>query len=264
MKLLPTNSWMIGLLSGLLLFASCKASKKGQTTTDNTALSTQTAEILFDKLADHKVAIKWLDAKAKINFRDATTTQKFNATIRMRTDSLIWMNIKKLSVEGARVLVDKDSVYILNRLDKEYYVRGLDFLEETYHLPADFNALQTMLLGNPYFFENHTYIVNNKDNQYKISSEKGPNTLSDYWLNGTNYLLEQMAFLDLRNSRKLVVGYEDYQAINEKNNFAHKRNFLMQSDETGEVTVNIQLSKVTVDVPKSMPFSVSSRYKRVD
>lgn len=264
MKLLPINNWIIGLLSCLLFLASCKASKKGQASTDSKDLSTQTAEDLFDKLAEHKVDIKWLDAKAKINFRDATTNKNFNATIRMRTDSLIWMNIKKLSVEVARILVDKDSVYILNRLDKEYYVRGLEFLEETYHLPADFNALQTMILGNPYFFENHSYIVNNKPTQYKISSEKGPNTLSDYWLNGSTYLLEQMAFLDLRNSRKLVVGYDEYQIVNEKNNFAHQRNFLMQSDETGEVTVNIQLSKVNVDVPKSMPFSVSSRYKRVD
>ncbi len=258
-----TSIFWITLSSLFLFFASCKSTKIIQSEEVEPTLETQTPDYLLAQLAKQEIAVDWVNAKAKITFKDANQTQNVKATIRMRTDSLIWMNMKKLNVEGARILIDKDSVYIIDRLKKEYYIKGLDYLEETYHLPANFEALQTMILGNPYFFKGHQFTVSNKDEQYRLSSEKGTNTLSDYWLNGTDYGLEQMSFLDLRNSRKLVVGYEDYQLLGPVN-FAHRRNFMMQSEQTGDVEVIINFTTVELNVPKSMPFSISSRYKRVE
>ncbi len=263
MKQLTSFSWIIYLSSLFLFFTSCKTSKIAQSNEVVPALEIQTVDYLLTQLSDQEVTVDWVNAKAKITYKEGKKTQNLKATIRMRTDSLIWMNVKKLSVEGARILIDKDSVYILNRLDKEYYIKGLDYLEETYSLPANFEALQTMILGNPYFFKGHEFKVSSNEEQYHLSSEKGTNTLSDYWLNGSDYGLEQMSFLDLRNSRKLVVGYEEYQQLGPVN-FSHHRNFKMQSEQTGEVEVVISFTTVELDVPKSMPFSISSRYKRVD
>ncbi len=263
MKQQTSIFWILSLSSLFLFFTSCKTSKIVQSNEVVPSLETHDADHLLAKLAEQEIAVDWVNAKAKITFKDASQTQNVKATIRMRTDSLIWMNMKKLNVEGARILIDKDSVYIIDRLKKEYYIKGLDYLEETYHLPANFEALQTMILGNPYFFKNHQFNVRNSEEQYRLSSEKGTNTLSDYWLNGTDYSLEQMSFLDLRNSRKLIVGYEDYQLLGPIK-FAHRRKFNMQSEQTGDVEVIINFTTVEVDVPKSMPFSISSRYKRVD
>ena len=263
MKQLTSSSWILYLSSLLLLFASCKTSKIVQSNEVIPTLETQTADYLLTQLSNQEIAVDWVNAKAKITFKDVNKTQNFKATIRMRTDSLIWMNVKKLNVEGARILINKDSVYIINRIDKEYYIKGLDYLEDTYNLPANFEALQTMILGNPYFFKEHQFKVSSTEEQYRLSSEKGTNTLSDYWVNGSDYGLEQMSFLDLRNSRKLVVGYEDYQLLGPVN-FSHRRNFKMESEQTGDVEVIISFSTVELDVPKSMPFSISSRYKRVD
>ena len=263
MKQQTSICWILSLSSLFLFFTSCKTSKIVQSDEVVPSLENHSVDHLLTQLSEQEIRVDWFNAKAKITYKDGTQTQNVKATIRMRTDSLIWMNMKKLNVEGARILIDKDSVYILDRLKKEFYIKGLDYLEDTYHLPANFEALQTMILGNPYFFEGHKFNVTNKEKQYRLSSEKGTNTLSDYWLNGKDYGLEQMSFLDLRNSRKLVVGYEDYQMLGPVK-FAHRRNFLMQSEQTGEVEVVINFTTVELDVPKSMPFSISSRYKRVE
>lgn len=251
------------LSSLFLFFSSCKTAKIIQSDDAVPSLAIQTADYLLTQLANQEVAADWVNAKAKITFKDATQTLNLRATIRMRTDSLIWMNIKKLNVEGARILIDKDSVYIIDRLKKEYYIKGLEYLEETYNLPANFEALQTMILGNPYLFKEHQLNASKTEEQYRLISEKGTNTLSDYWLNGSDYGLEQMSFLDLRNSRKLIVGYENYRLLGPVK-FAHRRNFKMESEQTGDVEVIINFTTVELDVPKSMPFSISSRYKRVD
>ncbi len=263
MKQLTSYSWIVYLSSLFLFFTSCKTAKIIQSEEAAPALEIHTSDYLLTQLSDQRIAVDWVNAKAKITFKDGNQTQNVKATIRMRTDSLIWMNVKKLNVEGARILIDKDSVYIINRLEKEYYIKGLDYLEDTYNLPANFEALQTMILGNPYFFKDQQFNVSNSEEQYRLSSEKGTNTLSDYWLNGSDYELEQMSFLDLRNSRKLIVGYEDYQLLGPIK-FSHHRKFKMQSEQTGDVEVIIDFTTVELDVPKSMPFSISSRYKRVD
>jgi len=263
LKQRTSSFWIVCLSSLFLFFASCKTSKIVQSSEVVPALETQTADYLLTQLSDQEIAVDWVNAKAKITYKEGKKTQNFKATIRLRTDSLIWMNVKKLNVEGARILIDKDSVYILDRIKKEYHIKGLDYLEETYSLPANFEALQTMILGNPYFFKEHQFNVSSSETQYRLSSEKGTNTLSDYWLNGSDYGLEQMSFLDLRNSRKLIVGYEDYQLVGPIK-FSHRRNFKMESEQTGEVEVIISFSAMELNVPKSMPFSVSSRYKRVD
>jgi len=251
------------LLTLLLLFASCNASKKAQQNQEANTLKPQSAEYLLDKMETQHFDAAWINAKAKIHFESDVRNESFNVTIRMRSDSLIWMNVKKLSVEGARILIDKDSVHVLNRLDKEYYVRGLDFVEQKFNLPADFKALQTMILGNPYLLAGQEYTATTQQEQYRISSKEGSEMLNDYWLNSLSFMLEQMSFLDLRYNRKLVVGLSDYQPV-EDQVFSFQRNYQMQSDQTGEVRVKIKFSKIERNIPKSMPFSVSSRYKRVD
>jgi len=87
---------------------------------------------------------------------------------------------------------------------------------------------------------------------------------SDYWLDGKSFLLDQMTFLDLRYDRKLEVFLEDYQSLDASSSFANKRIFKMLSEDTGNVKVEINYVDVELNVPKRMPFSISSRYKRVD
>ena len=63
---------------------------------------------------------------------------KFSMTVRMREDSAFWFSLRKFGFEGARGLVTADSVYVLNRLQREKLVRGIDDLpEEAELLPID-------------------------------------------------------------------------------------------------------------------------------
>ncbi len=219
---------------------------------------------LLEKLSDNQVAVEWVNAKAKFTFKDDTQTRKFTATIRLRKDSVLWMNVKKLSVEAARILVDKDSVYVLDRLNKEYYIKSLEYLSEEYHLPADFDALQTLILGNPYLLEDQELTVKSQDSQYQLTGEEAGGVLNDYWINGTTFALERMSFLDLRYERKLEVALEDHELQSEGFLFSTRRMFKMASAKTGNVEVSFNIVETEFNVPKRMPFSISSRYKRVE
>jgi len=248
----------------IILLTACNASKKAQKGAEATDLPEMEVDSLLEKLSSNQVAVEWVNAKAKFTFKDDTQTRKFTATIRLRKDSVLWMVVKKLSVEAARVLVDKDSVYVLDRLNKEYYIKSLDYLAEEYHLPADFDALQTMLLGNPYLMEDQKLTVKSQGNQYQLTGEEEGGLLNDYWINGTTFALERMSFLDLRYERKLDIALEDHELQSEGFIFSNKRMFKMASAKTGAVEVSFNIVESEFNVPKRMPFSISSRYKRVD
>jgi len=233
---LPKSN-LLFLLFTFVVLAACNVSKKAQKSIDTAGLPTLSTDSLLHKLEQNQIDAEWLNAKARITFKDDVQTRKFTATIRLRKDSIIWMNVKKLSVEAARILIDKDSVYVIDRLNKEYYIKSLDYLAEQFHLPADFEALQTMILGNPYFVPRQAYEAKAHTSQYQLIGREEGGMFSDYWLDGQTFLLDQMTFLDLRYERKLEVFLEDYQPLNETIPFANKRIFKMLSEDTGNVKV---------------------------
>ena len=149
-------------------------------------------------------------------------------------------------------------------MDKEYYVKGLDYFEEQFNLPGQFQALQTAILGNPYFYEKQQLTSNISNQQYKLSSGHETRMLSDYFINGITYALEQMTFLDLERDRKLSVFLAEYLPVSDNLMFAHNRNFQINSEETGQASISMKFSKVEINIPKTIRFEISSRYKRVD
>ncbi|MEM1119784.1 MAG: DUF4292 domain-containing protein [Bacteroidota bacterium] len=124
--------------------------------------------------------------------------------------------------------------------------------------------MQTAILGNPYFLEEQKLSASTKDSQYRLTSGDESRTSSEYLLNALNFDLEQMTFYDVERDRKLTVELKDYKQVGEDHTFAHDRTFLVDSEETGEAKIDMSFSKVEVNVPKAIKFSVSSRYKRVE
>ncbi len=210
-----------------------------------------------------ELEVEWLSAKARITYKDEAETTKFNANIRMRKDSVIWMNIKKLSVEAFRVLITQDSIYIIDRLKKKYYIHGLDFVEEKFNFPGQFQALQTAILGNPYFFDKQKLTADIADQQYQLTSGPEIRTRSKYLLNGLDYSLESMSFFDVERDRKLGIDLSNYLAVVDDLIFPHKRTYTVESEETGDAKIDMKFSKVELNVPKNILFSVSDRYERV-
>ena len=239
---------------------NCKSKKVISETEQN--LPEKSSRFLLKKLGQKKMEAEWFSSKAKINFEDPYQKAKVTANIRMRKDSVIWMNIKKVGKEAVRVLITLDSIYIINRLDNEYMIKGLDYVEKAYNLPANFQALQTVLLGNALFLSNIKPESQIKDNRYYLSVEKD-NVMSEYWLEGQNYQLSKTAFSDIRNDRSVSMTLENYEELDGEQFFSYFRIFNVNTKDSGEVKVDVKFSNVEINTPKSIRFDIPKRYKRV-
>lgn len=227
------------------------------------ANKTSSASVLVDHLVKNQVKAEWMYAKAKVRYDDQYQGLGASATIQMRKDSVIWMNIKKLGFEIVRAQITQDSIYILDRINNEYYIEGIDYLEKSYNLPASFSALQSILLGNPIFFDPDALTAEEKDIGVFLrgSSDRFE---TQYVLDASSLLLRRMSFGELETDRKVDYQLEEYRPTADKQNFSYIRKLDLDSQETGKSSLEIKLNKVEFDVPKSIRFEIPERYTRAD
>lgn len=237
---------------------SCKSKKQ---LLDSPNLQPRTAEFLQQQIAQQQLKAEWLTGKMKVSFDNNGQQQKAFSTLKMRKDSLIWLNIKKLGIEGARVQITPDSVYLIDRINAQYMVKGLSFITEKFNLPTNFSMLQNFLLGNAVFFTRNLTATNDQVN-YQLLGENEKLT-TQYWLNGISYQLTKMYVTD-KKERRLTAQFSNYQPLADQQQFAYFRNIDVDSADLGKVNVQFDFTEVVINEPTTIRFSIPDHYERVD
>lgn len=243
----------------MLLTAACSSGKK----TAATEIKEKSPDFLVRQMIAGQVNADWMDAKAKVDFDNGYMSMGATANIRLRKDSVLWIAVKKLGFEVGRALITPDSVFVLDRLNNEAVLKDIGYLAKLYNIPADFQILQSMLLGNPLFFMTRGFEAESEEQTYHLYGEQD-GMESHYWLNGQELNLQRMHFNDLRNRRQIQMSFEDYGQNSEDQKFSYLRNLEVDSRETGKVAIGIRFSQVEFNVPKNIRFEIPDRYTRVD
>ena len=95
-------------------------------------------------------AFEWMVANLSIQAEgNGMTFDDLSGQLRMRKDSLIWLNVTAtMGVEALRAKVSNDSIWILNRLEKTYLAEPLDTVSAQLGIPLSLPLVQTLLLDN--------------------------------------------------------------------------------------------------------------------
>lgn len=248
---------LLFIISILCFNTSCKTSKG----TDS-KLKKRSTTYLQKKMIENQVKADWFSTNAKVVYQNGNQILKASSSIKMRKDSVIWISVKKFGFEAARVQITTDSIYILDRINAAYMVKGMNYISEEFNLPANFNTLQAILLGNPVFFSKDLEVENEALN-YHLMGESS-NIKNDYWLNGVNYQLQRMDFFDKKEQRNLKNTLESYQLLADEQNFSYFRRLELQSQKTGQLSIELTFSKIEINVPKNIRFEIPSKYTRMD
>lgn len=250
-----TQAWALLLL--LSFSFACGTSKKLGTKDANLS----STELLVRRLETNQIKAKTFDARAKIDFRSPEISASATARIKMQKDSSVWVTLSKLGFEVGRALITKDSVHILDRINNEYAVYGLEHLSQEYQLPGNLVLIQQVVLGNPFFLSRKFSSSTEGDNY--ILNDSGSGKEVKMLIEKAAMRLRNLQYLEPTASRSLNLNLEEYKASNDKQDFSYLRKFVVDSRETGKVEVNIQFTQVDLNVPISMPFDVPQRFKRI-
>ncbi len=98
-----------------------------------------------------RLSFKTMSGKAKVHFEGPQESQDFTASIRVKKDSAIWVDVTALGgmVHAARVLITNDSFVMLNYLQKEVTKLALKDVAKVLPTDVDFTSLQNLVTGEP-------------------------------------------------------------------------------------------------------------------
>jgi hypothetical protein len=247
------------LLLSLFLISACSAVKKvNKEETQERNISTP---YLLQQLEEKAIDYEWFEGRSKLRYIDMTQNRSVKSVIRMRKDSLIWMSFQMFGIEGARVKMTPDSVYVLNRINKQYAIQPLSLVEDMINIPADFKALQALLIGNPVLYPEATYNLETKDSFYLLSTDTILNTT--YNIQKESYQINSLT-LKNESKQKVEMSFENYQTLENDRIFSMMRDILISSPTKGNASVEIEYNKTIFDIPKSTGFNIPSSYKKVD
>src|SRR6202453_246544 len=113
-----------------------KEVQKKQSTIDSILTIQETMRAIQSRHIDFKT----FSAKIKVDYEGSMGSQPgMTAYVRIIKDSLIWVSMyaSVFNIEAFRILITKDSVFVLDKLNKEAHLRSFDYLQETTEIPFD-------------------------------------------------------------------------------------------------------------------------------
>ena len=106
---------------------------------------------------------------------------KFNINLKMIKDSIIWLSVRErvIGIELLRAKLTPDSLYLLNRIEKSFFIKSTSQLKDTIAFNLSFDDFQQILFSNftypnsPYSYSilNENYQLINQNESYNFDKK---------------------------------------------------------------------------------------------
>ena len=226
--------------------------------------SAKSVRSTLSKIKGKQINFTTFSSKVKVEYSDDKNRQlDFNAFIRMKKDSAIWVSIiAAFNIEAFRVMITPDSLVILDKINRTTQKRPLSYLENITKVPFNYRTLEDLILGNPLYLENS--VVAYADQGEKISLSTLGEVFKHYITVGKadlNLLFSKIDDVDMKRSRTANLAYSNYIASGPWM-FAGVRKISLS--EKTKLDVNLEFKQVEFDVPMTFPFGIPKNFKTIN
>lgn len=215
------------------------------------------------KVAVEEITADYLDGKAKLLISSEGKTRNLKANLRMRKDSVIWMNFSVAAIAGGRALVNQDSITILNYIDNEYYVYRFQEASKEFNFKINFEMLQAALLGNLMF----------KDAEADTAAVVGQalcakdgNIVAKSFVDAETQKINRVEMKDESTGSAITIEYSYFQFLNLKRlPYSNKINihYKTKNGQWKDLMLHYEFIKVEERTKElKFPFNIPKRYER--
>jgi|TARA_Y100000114_G_scaffold157266_1_gene188605 hypothetical protein len=243
----------LGMLAMLVLFSSCNKRFLG--------FKFSPREVLTIEEIDYE----YISTRSKIRYKNQEDKTKATANIRIKRDSLIWFTLSNgVGIEGARGQITRDSVIILDRINRNIYAYSFEQLSEQFQFEFSYSLFQAIIIGDlPVPLSKNDDIVE-KNNNFYVTQRVRDLRVSNM-VSSKNRRLENVFATTLRNDNTLELKYGDFKPLEDKP-FAYKALMILtyyQDGKKQEAEIDIEHNRVKIeDESLSFPFNIPDRYEK--
>lgn len=217
------------------------------------------------KLVVKEVEFEYLSAKMKIDYQDDNNDFKTSANLMMKRDSIIWFSMVKGPLEVSRGIFTKDSLVILDKVNKKYSIYNFKELSKKVEFELNFDLIQSAVLGNlifPYDKES----ISESGEFYDYKKRKG-RFIIDNFIGKNSMKIEKLVIQDMETQHALQVDYKNFQLVDDQvlpyEVFSTFNYFSKNTSTNKKTIVNITFNKATIEKkPLKFSFRIPQRYER--
>jgi len=264
------------ILIGIFFF-SCKQQENKVKV--KVKINHRSTKFLVAKLMEKEFQFNTLTGKANVVYDNSKKTS-FKTHLRIQQDSAIWMSISSIGIEAARVLITQDTVKIMNRIDKTYFIGDFDYINKILGADLDYQMLEALLTGNSMDFEHNEKIhssTDRKKDSYYISTEKKRKVRKELkkdkikvksqtqslWLNPLSYKIEELLLSSPESQQSLKGEFTNYKEVETANNQLFPFTLLFELNAKTASSITVNYAKITVGKVISFPFKIPSKYEQI-
>mgnify|MGYP000962693403 FL=1 len=162
-----------------------------------------------------------------------------------------------IGIEGARVLITKDSIKIMDKINNRYVLKPLSYIKQKTLVDLTFSDIENLLLGQLIFTD--TLKAKYADNPTNIAiNADGTRFLTNILFNKTTKNLSSIFVTDKKYAQTIDVTYANYQPQFGKS-FAMDRELKMKS---GVQTFNMIAKFQRIEIKQNLeyPFYINPDY----
>jgi len=278
-----------------LAFGSCAKKTEIQ---KPVKLQNKSPKYLVKKLSANQQNFEYFFAKYTARTQVNEKKINFKGSIRIKSDSIIWLSLTKLGgVELVRLVLTKDSIKFINKWDKEFYTGKLEDLKEFGGINVDYKTLEDLFIGKPFDFDaNDKYKSSNDNTHYLLSSKSKSKIrkvtqiteddslltfgmakkekrydkvvskksgddliLKNYYLMPESFLLKKQTVNLIAQQQVIEVSYENYEQIENACIFALNQVIRIASFDKSS-RFDIKYTTIKLNEPMNFPFKISKKY----
>ena len=186
----------------------------------------------------------------------------------MQQDSLIWVSVSKLGIEAARVLITRDSIRILDKINRAYAVADFATLSRQFSFSLSYSLLQALIVGNLPLPDRVAQKSkrNNEANYLLLRQQEGPVLVENY-VDETDRKLKKLVMTQQPANNTLRVAYADFTSLNSfLFPFSSVLTLDYRSQTDGQLSQTVLRSRYNkvelIDNNPGFPFTVPANYQR--
>lgn len=245
---------VIGLL---LLLSSCN--RRTKIDSDTALDETANFEAFLLRYNDRIIEPDWFFGKAnmKLNYKQFNTSLK--AVVSMERNERILMAVNKLGLEIGRAYASKDTVVLIDRMRKQYFMATGKELKEK-DIPFNLQSLQSLVLGRP----EYTVVNNYHFGEDSISFNSFMPPFQFFYTFDKTRLMKHSIISHTAEGQEITTSLDNYVELESNKLFAQTRGYEWLKKGTKEGEVELEFGKIELDVPRSISISIPPGYSEMD
>jgi hypothetical protein len=273
--------WLLVWIMGFALAyvnQSCNV-KKGLPT-DERPIHGKGSNFITKNLEEHQNDFEWFSAKIATKVELRGEKNSFKTSVRIRKDSVIWLQITFSNILIAQTIITPDSVKVVLKREKKYFFKDIDFLSREFGVDMSYQLLQDLIVGNVVGYDQKEKYKAPEDSLYyrltthkekrinkyiekdKVPRKEEKQLFIQYWLHPANFKMMHLMIEDLADTNLLSVQNRNYILQDER---LHPEFIeLFGKSPLDSVRAGLEFSKITWNEKQEFPFNIGENYERID